>query len=327
MPSVHNLGSYGVVLLVAALFAYLLGPAMIPMFRRLKFGQTVRDDGPETHLQKNGTPTMGGFIFIIPIALVALGAALWQGSGLFEVGFGILSMLLFGLVGLLDDYIKVVQKRSLGLRAKQKIQLQLVFSFIVALISMYTSDLGAALYVPFVNMTWELGIFYIPIVMFVVIALVNSVNLTDGLDGLASTVTIIVAACLALIAVKLNNHGITLFLVASMGALLGFLRVNRFPAQIFMGDTGSMALGGVVSAAVVLMNVELIVPLLCFVYFMESVSVIIQVAYFKKTGKRFFRMAPIHHHFEKLGWHETKVVRLFVIITLVMGIASTLALI
>lgn len=305
--------------------AFIIGPQAIPLLRRLKFGQTIRDDGPETHLQKNGTPTMGGFIFILPIVVVSVFSIAWLDVDAKEIGLGILSMLLFGFVGLSDDYIKVIKHRSLGLNARQKIRMQFVFSLIVAIISMHTSNLGTAIYIPFAKTAVDIGIFYIPFVMFVIIALVNSVNLTDGLDGLASSVTIVVSIGLAVIAYKMSNTGLTIFLVAMIGALAGFLRVNAFPAQIFMGDTGSMALGGAVSAAVILMNIELIVPVLCIVYFMESLSVIIQVLYFKKTGKRFFRMAPIHHHFEKLGWHETKVVRLFLIITIVTGAVSTLS--
>ncbi len=305
------------------IIAFVAGPKTIPVFSRLKFGQTIRDDGPETHLQKNGTPTMGGFIFISSILIASLAGVFFNPGIINEVGFGILSMLLFGLVGFIDDYIKVIKKRSLGLNAKQKILMQLVFSFVIGLISTQISDLGTSVYLPFLGTALNLGYVYIPFVMFVTIALVNSVNLTDGLDGLASTVTIIVAAAFGLIAYKMNYPGMALFLVAVVGSLIGFLRVNAFPAKIFMGDTGSMALGGAIAAAAVIMNLELVVPVLCFVYFMESLSVIIQVLYFKKTGRRFFRMAPIHHHFEKLGWHETKVVKLFIGITLIMGAIST----
>ena len=325
IQSANNMLNYLIIGALSFVLSFVMGPKAIPLLRRLKFGQTVRDDGPETHLQKNGTPTMGGFIFVLPIIAIAVFSIVWLEVNPKEIGFGILSMLLFGFVGLSDDYIKVVKRRSLGLNAKQKIRMQFVFSLIIALISVYTSNLGTSIYIPFVKTTVDLGWFYVPFVMFVVIAVVNSVNLTDGLDGLASTVTIIVAIGLAFIAHKMGNAGLTVFLVTMIGALGGFLRVNAFPAQIFMGDTGSMALGGAISAAVVLMNIEMIVPVLCIVYFMESVSVIIQVLYFKKTGKRFFRMAPIHHHFEKMGWHETKVVRLFVIITIVTGAISTLS--
>ncbi len=309
---------------VSLAISLLLGIVMIPMLRRLKFGQTVRDDGPETHLRKNGTPTMGGLIFIIA-ATVASVIVLMLDAAQPELWIGILSMLLFGLVGFVDDYIKVVKKQSLGLKAKQKIALQFVFALIIAMLHLKFSDMGTSIYVPFVKTTLDLGILYIPFVMFVIIAIVNSVNLTDGLDALATSVTIIVSLGLLFIAYHRMHTGLQYFLSAVIGGCIGFLRVNRYPAKVFMGDTGSMALGGVVAAAAMLMNIELIVPILCFVYFMESLSVIIQVAYFKRTGKRIFRMAPIHHHFEKLGWHETKVVSVFVAITIIMCIIGVTA--
>ena len=299
--------------------ALLLEPIIIPTLRRLKFGQTVRDDGPESHIQKNGTPTMGGFIFIIPIVCATL-LGIFMGFDPIEAGTAALSMLLFGFVGFVDDYIKVIRKQSLGLRAKQKIVMQLVFSFVLALIQYRLSNTGTSIYLPFVKSTIDLGILYIPFIMFVVIAIVNSVNLTDGLDGLASSVTIFVVAGFAVIAYRLAHFSLVAFLAAVIGGCVGFLKFNRYPAKVFMGDTGSMALGGAVAAAAVIMNMELVVPILCIVYFMESLSVIIQVTYFKKTGKRIFKMAPIHHHFEKLGWHETKVVALFVLITIIMSV-------
>lgn len=304
--------------------AFFVGPMLIPLLQKLKFGQTIRDDGPESHLQKNGTPTMGGFVFIVSITIASI-LGIFLGADPIKVGFAVLSMLLFGSVGFIDDYIKVIKKQSLGLRAKQKIVLQFIFALIVAIIQLKLSDIGTSIYIPFVKTTLDIGFLYIPFIMFVVIAIVNSVNLTDGLDGLASSVTIIVGICFSVIAYRMTQDALLTFLAAVIGGCIGFLRVNRFPAKVFMGDTGSMALGGAVAAAAVIMNVELIVPILCFVYFMESVSVIIQVWYFRKTGKRFFRMAPIHHHFEKMGWHETKVVALFVVITIVMGLIGVWA--
>lgn len=304
--------------------AFFVGPMLIPLLQKLKFGQTIRDDGPESHLQKNGTPTMGGFVFIVSITIASI-LGIFLGADPIKVGFAVLSMLLFGSVGFIDDYIKVIKKQSLGLRAKEKIVLQFIFALIVAIIQLKLSDIGTSIYIPFVKTTLDIGFLYIPFIMFVVIAIVNSVNLTDGLDGLASSVTIIVGICFSVIAYRMTQDALLTFLAAVIGGCIGFLRVNRFPAKVFMGDTGSMALGGAVAAAAVIMNVELIVPILCFVYFMESVSVIIQVWYFRKTGKRFFRMAPIHHHFEKMGWHETKVVALFVVITIVMGLIGVWA--
>ncbi len=315
-----NIIIVGIISLAIALF---IGPIVLPILKKLKFGQTVRDDGPQSHLQKNGTPTMGGFIFIIAITIASC-AAIFLGFAPLEIGVGVLSMLLFGLVGFVDDYIKVIRKQSLGLRAKQKIVMQFVFSLIIALIQFKISENGSSIYVPFIKTYWNIGILYIPFIMFVIIAVVNSVNLTDGLDGLASSVTIFVAAGFGVIAYRLAHYPLLAFLAAVIGGCIGFLRFNKYPAKVFMGDTGSMALGGAIAAAAVLMNMELIVPILCIVYFMESVSVIIQVTYFKRTGKRFFKMAPIHHHFEKMGWHETKVVAVFVMITIVMSIIGIL---
>lgn len=319
--SARSMKNVVIVGMISLLTALVLGPICIPLLQKLKFGQTVREDGPEAHLQKNGTPTMGGFIFIIAI-IVASFVGMLLGEDGKEILFALLSMILFGFVGFVDDYIKVIRKQSLGLRAKQKIIMQIVFSLMIALLQVKLSAMGTSVYLPFVKTTINLGFVYVPFIMFVVIAVVNSVNLTDGLDGLASSVTIVVSLGFAVLAHRMFHQGLVTFLAAVIGACIGFLKVNRYPAKVFMGDTGSMALGGAIAAVAVIMNVELVVPILCFVYFMESLSVIIQVSYFKKTGKRIFRMAPIHHHFEKLGWHETRVVLLFVVITIFMGIVG-----
>ncbi len=314
-----------IILLTSWAIAFFIGPKTLPVLRKLKFGQTVRDDGPQSHLQKNGTPTMGGIIFIGSTVIASIIAMLFTKGLIFYILFSIAFMLLFGLVGFVDDYIKVVKKRSMGLDAKQKIIMQLIFSALLALIQLKTSPLGSSIRVPFTDMTFDLGIMYVPFLIFVIIAIVNSVNLTDGLDGLASSITVVVSVCLIIIAKLLDNPGVSIFLFALVGGCLGFLRINKYPAKVFMGDTGSMALGGAVAAAAVILNIELLVPLLCFVYFMESVSVILQVGYYKKTKKRIFKMAPIHHHFELCGWHETKVVKVFNIITVLMGILGVLS--
>lgn len=314
-----------IILLTSWAIAFFIGPKTLPILRKLKFGQTVRDDGPQSHLQKNGTPTMGGIIFIGSTVIASIIAMLFTEGLIFYILFSIAFMLLFGLVGFVDDYIKVVKKRSMGLDAKQKIIMQLIFSALLAIIQLKTSPLGSSIRVPFTDMTFDLGIMYVPFLIFVIIAIVNSVNLTDGLDGLASSITVVVSVCLIIIAKLLDNSGLSIFLFALVGGCLGFLRINKYPAKVFMGDTGSMALGGAVASAAVILNIELLVPLLCFVYFMESVSVILQVGYYKKTKKRIFKMAPIHHHFELCGWHETKVVKVFNIITVLMGILGVLS--
>lgn len=308
--------------ILSLLLALILGQKLIPFLVRLKFGQTVREDGPQTHLQKNGTPTMGGFIFIIPtvvLSIASLAIFKFDDKDKINLFIAVISMILFGLVGFIDDYIKVIKKQSLGLRAKEKIVLQVVFSFIISILVFVVNS--GEVYVPIFAKYVNLGILYIPFSMFVMIAIVNSVNLTDGLDGLATSVTLVICAILFILSSKiLGSLGVDVFLVILMGSLLGFLKYNRFRASVFMGDTGSMALGGAITAIVAIMKIEAIVPILCFVFFTESLSVIIQVLYFKKTGKRFFKMAPIHHHFEKLGYDEVKVVRLFVVVTLIMGI-------
>lgn len=307
---------------VSVIVAYLLAPLVLPILSRLKFGQTVREDGPASHLSKNGTPTMGGIIFI---ASTLIGAIITRRFSS-EMSFAMSFMLLFGLVGFLDDYIKVVLKRSLGLRAYQKILLQLVFAIVLAIYQRNTSAMGTELIIPFYrNETLDLGIFYIPFLVFVIIAITNSVNLTDGLDGLASSVTFVVAAFFSLIAVYMGYGHLAIFMSAVAGGCLGFLRVNRFPAKVFMGDTGSMALGGAVAAAAVILNLSLFIPIVGFIYFAESLSVIIQVFSFKIFKKRVFKMSPIHHHFELSGWKELKVVKVFYLTTLVLCIIGLTA--
>lgn len=307
---------------VSALTAYLLAPIVLPVLSRLKFGQTVREDGPASHLSKNGTPTMGGIIFI---ASTLIGAVITRRFSS-EMSFAMSFMLLFGLVGFLDDYIKVVLKRSLGLRAYQKILLQFVFAVVLAIYQKNTSAMGTELIIPFYrNETLDLGVFYVPFLVFVIIAITNSVNLTDGLDGLASSVTFIVAAFFSLIAVYMGYGHLAIFMSAVAGGCLGFLRVNRFPAKVFMGDTGSMALGGAVAAAAVILNLSLFIPIVGFIYFAESMSVIIQVFSFKLFKKRVFKMSPIHHHFELSGWKELKVVKVFYLTTLVLCIIGLTA--
>ena len=313
------------VLMTSWAIAYFAGPALLPVLRKLKFGQTVRDDGPQSHLQKNGTPTMGGIIFIAAILLTSVGVSIIKKEAATEITLSLLFMILFGFVGFVDDYIKVVKKRSLGLKAKQKIAMQVVFAAFLAVFQLKISPLGSSILVPFTDLSLDLGIMYVPFLMFVIIAIVNSANLTDGLDGLASTVTVLVSLCFAVIAFMMGNKAVLYFMLSVAGACTGFLRVNRYPAKVFMGDTGSMALGGAVASAAVILNLELLVPIMCIVYFMESVSVILQVGYYKKTKKRIFKMAPLHHHFELCGWHETKVVRVFDIITVIMGLIGILS--
>lgn len=320
-------------IIIGFFITLILGPLIIPFLKRLKVGQTVREDGPKSHLQKTGTPTIGGIIIIISILITSFTSGLINRDLLVALG----ATVAFGLIGFLDDFIKVVLKRSLGLRAYQKMGLQIVVAIFLAIYQSNISVMGTKVIVPFVRgnfiignivipQYFDLGIFYVPFIVFVVVATVNSVNLTDGLDGLASGVTLIIAAFFALQALRWGYTSLAIFSAAVSGACLGFLRFNSHPAQVFMGDTGSLALGGAVSAIAILMNVALIIPIVGGIYFAESVSVILQVASYKLTKKRIFKMSPLHHHYELSGWAETKVVIVFWITTVVLCLIGTLAL-
>jgi len=285
---------------IAAVF----GPVLIPMLHRLKFGQEIREIGPSWHKNKSGTPTMGGFIFIIPVVICTL---------LFSRNLlGVCLMLFalsFGLVGFADDYIKVVKKRNLGLTEKQKFLLQLLFSVVFIVVSVYGLKLiDTSIVIPVWQKEINLGIFYIPLALFVLIGCTNSVNLTDGVDGLAASVTVIVCAFLALMAYKNALYAVCIVNCICACALLGFLIFNKHPAKVFMGDTGSLFLGGVVCSSALLMKNPLILIVVGGVYVLETLSVIMQVTSFKLTGKRIFKMSPIHHHFEMCGWSEKRIV-------------------
>lgn len=309
---------------ISFLITLILGPIMIPLLRRLKIGQSVRDDGPKTHLKKSGTPTMGGIIIFIALVITVLTSGMLNK----DMYVLLLSTFGFGLIGFIDDYIKVVKRRSLGLRAYQKLIGQIILATILAVYQSSTSVLGTKLIVPFLsNQYLDLGPLYIPFIAFVVVGTVNSVNLTDGLDGLASGVTLIVLSFFGLIALNWGMGSISIFSTALAGACLGFLIHNAHPAKVFMGDTGSLALGGAVSAIAILLNIPLVIPIVGGVYFVEALSVIIQVASFKLTGKRVFLMAPLHHHYEQKGWKETKVVAVFWIVTVILCLIGILSLI
>ena len=281
------------------------------MLARFKFGQTVRDEGPQSHLAKNGTPTMGGVMMIVAILITGLTRATIS-KGLIV---GLICIVGFGFVGFLDDFIKIKMKRSLGLKAYQKIILQFALALYIAYYQYSASPSATQLVIPFTNHIINLGIWYIPFMMIFIIGTVNAVNLTDGLDGLASGVTLIVSCFFVLFAVSISNSDVAILAAATAGACLGFLGFNSYPAKVFMGDTGSMALGGAVVAFATLTNSPL-----------EALSVMIQVTYFKLTnGKRIFKMAPLHHHFEQCGWPETRVVFVFWIVTVVLCWIGVLA--
>jgi phospho-N-acetylmuramoyl-pentapeptide-transferase len=297
-------------ILTASISGILLGPIIIPALKVLKFGQNVRDDGPKSHLKKTGTPTMGGIMLMISLIIATL-VVNRKFSGAYAVAM--IVTLGSGLLGLLDDGIKIIKKRSLGLKPYQKIIGQLL---IAAFLSTYGyHNVGSEILAPFTKNTLDLGLWYIPIAMFVVVGTINSVNLTDGIDGLASSVTMIVALFFVFVTYGLGYDELAIFSACIGGACLGFLRYNSYPAAVFMGDTGSLALGGAVAALAILSGLILYLPIIGIVYVAEALSDIIQVLSFKLTGKRVFKMAPLHHHFELSGWHETKIVATFSIVT------------
>ena len=298
-----------------------IAPIFIPFLLKLKVGQTVRDDGPESHLKKNGTTTMGGIIILIGFI---------GGSVIFCSRYSntipiMLMTIGFGLIGFIDDYIKVVLKRSMGLRAWQKLLLQIIVTAIFAVYLTKVSGVNLLLRVPFTNgYMLDLSWFSYVILFIAVLGTVNGANLTDGVDGLASSVTIVIAIYFAIIAV-LENMGLEPTSLALIGSLLGFLVFNCYPAKVFMGDTGSLALGGYVIATAYMLNMPLYVIIVAVIYLVENISVMLQVSYFKITkGKRLFKMAPIHHHFEKSGWSETKVVTVFTIVSIFAAVIGYL---
>ncbi len=308
--------------MIGFLIVVILGPIFIPMLARFKFGQTVRDEGPQSHLAKNGTPTMGGVMMIVAILITGLTRAKIS-QGLIV---GLICIVGFGFVGFLDDFIKIKMKRSLGLKAYQKIILQFALALYIAYYQYSASPSATQLVIPFTNHIINLGIWYIPFMMIFIIGTVNAVNLTDGLDGLASGVTLIVSCFFILFAVSISNSDVAILAAATAGACLGFLGFNAYPAKVFMGDTGSMALGGAVVAFATLTNSPLLIVIVGFIYLAEALSVMIQVTYFKLTnGKRIFKMAPLHHHFEQCGWPETRVVFIFWIATVVLCWIGVLA--
>ena len=295
------------------------GPVLIPFLKRLKCRQTVREDGPGSHLRKMGTPTMGGIIILVSVVVVSLYFVRKS-----TMALPILFMILgFGMMGFIDDYIKVICRRSMGLRAWQKLFLQMIVTACFAGYLVFCTDLSLAMRVPGTEGLWlDFGAFNIVILFFVVLGTVNGTNLTDGLDGLAGSVTVVVTVFFAVVAIGKGN-GIAPVACAVVGALLGFLLFNAHPAAVFMGDTGSLALGGFVAACGYLLEMPLYIAIVGLVYLVETGSVIAQVVYFKITGgKRLFRMAPLHHHFEMCGWSENRIVALFTITTAVMCLVA-----
>ena len=308
--------------LVSFALSAIMGPVIIPVLRNLKMGQTEREEGVKEHLKKAGTPTMGGVIILLSILITSL-FYIRSNPQIIPVLFVTIG---FGLIGFLDDYLKVVMKRSDGLFPKQKMALQIIVTAIFAYYLVKVAGISLKMLVPFSGGRYlDLGWLAIPVLFFAVIGTVNGVNFTDGLDGLASSVTVLVATFFTVVAIG-TKSGIEPVTGAVVGALLGFLLFNVYPASVFMGDTGSLALGGFVASAAYMLQMPLFIIIVGLIYLVEVLSVISQVTYFKKTGgKRIFKMAPIHHHFELCGWSETRVVAVFSIITALLCMVALMA--
>ena len=314
-------------IIIAFAVSAILCPIVIPFLHKLKFGQQVREDGPQAHLKKQGTPTMGGLVFLTAVVITSL-LYIRDYPRIIPVLFMTVG---FGVIGFLDDYIKIVMKRSEGLNPLQKLIGQFIITGIFVYYLVCSGEVGTSMLVPFTGgfehgLYLNLGFLFIPFVFFVVLGTDNGVNFTDGLDGLCTSVTILVATFLTIISIG-ENSGISPITGAVVGSLLGFLLFNVYPAKVFMGDTGSLALGGFVSASAFMMQIPLFIPIIGLIYLVEVLSVIMQVSYFKAThGKRIFRMAPIHHHFELGGWSETRVVAVLSIVTALLCLVAYLGL-
>ncbi|SHG94519.1 Phospho-N-acetylmuramoyl-pentapeptide-transferase [Thermosyntropha lipolytica DSM 11003] len=307
--------------LIAFIVVLVLAPFMIPFLTRLKAGQSIREEGPKSHYVKAGTPTMGGIMMITAVMVAVLAMA----PRSTEAWVAMLVMLAFGGIGFWDDYIKVVLRRSLGLKAREKLVLQLLVGIIFGFFLVWYFNRGTEIIIPRIGII-DLGYLYIPFLLLVLMGTSNAVNLTDGLDGLAAGVTFFVAIALSLISIMTAHYELLIFCLALAGACAGFLVFNRHPARIFMGDTGSMALGGAVAAVASFTKMEIVLIIIGGVYVIEALSVIIQVVCFKTTGKRVFLMSPLHHHFELQGWPEKKVVRFFWLLSVLFALLGLLAL-
>lgn len=304
-------------LLVAYFLTVLMLPRLIKYLHVLKFGQEIREEGPQSHMHKKGTPTMGGISFIIAIVISLIVAMFLDSSNIQYYILFIYTTISFSIIGYIDDMLIVVKKKNDGLAPRKKLMLQILFSVIFYILVTFIYKEVNYIHIPVFDYNLNISYFYIIFLVFWQTGFSNAVNLTDGLDGLATSVTIITTSTFALLAYKENNFPVLVFCLTIVGALVGFLLFNRNPAKIFMGDTGSLALGGILAAISVILHKEVAFLFIGLVYILETLSVIIQVAYFKKTGKRIFKMSPLHHHFELSGYGEVKTVYIFVIIAVI----------
>ena len=304
-------------LVVSFLVTVLMLPRLIKYLHYLKFGQAIREEGPQSHMHKKGTPTMGGISFIVATVLALIIAMFIDSSNIKYYILFIYTTISFSIIGYIDDMLIVVKKKNDGLAPRKKLMLQILFSVIFYVLVKFIYEDINYIYIPGLEYQLNISYLYMVFVVFWQTGFSNAVNLTDGLDGLATSVTIITTSTFALLAYKENNFPIFVFCLVLVGALIGFLLFNKNPAKIFMGDTGSLALGGILAAISIILHKEIAFIFIGLVYILETLSVIIQVAYFKKTGKRIFKMSPLHHHFELSGYGEVKTVYLFVIIALI----------
>ncbi len=304
--------------IIAAGLVLSIGPILIPELHKLKFGQSIRGEGPKSHQAKSGTPTMGGIMIILAIVLATVAAAPLTPAILLALFITLGHFVL----GFLDDYIKVVKKRNLGLKAKQKMLGQIIIAIVTMIVGTRVLGIDTSIWIPVANINIDIGAGYYFLVLFVLVGTSNAVNLTDGLDGLASGTVAIASGAYALVCYLTGHFDLALFCVAMMMACVAFLRFNAHPAKVFMGDTGSLALGGAIAAVGILTHTEILLAVIGFVFVCEALSVIIQVISFKTMGKRVFRMSPIHHHFELGGWKETKVVFVFWMVGLLASLVG-----
>ena len=310
---------------IAFVISLTLCPILIPFLKRLKWGQYVRSNGPKSHLRKTGTPTMGGIVILLGIVLTSI-LYLKDNKDIIPVLFATVG---FGLIGFLDDYLKIVMKRSLGLKVWQKLLGQILVTIIFVIYFTKHTEVGTSVLIPFTGgfdegYYLEIGIWFIPMMIFIMLGVVNGANFTDGLDGLAASVTLQITTFFSVAAIVVGSS-ISPITNAAAGSLLGFLIFNIYPARLFMGDTGSLALGGFVAASAFMLKMPLFLIIVGLIYLIEVISVVLQIVYFRITGgKRIFRMAPIHHHFELCGWSEMKVVSVFSIATALCCIIALL---
>ena len=311
-----------ITIILGFLLGFMFTRKAIPILQNKQMGQNIREEGPKSHQKKSGTPSMGGVAIILAVVIAAIVGGISTGT-VKEVAICLSGFIVFGAIGFFDDYLKVIKKQNEGLKAGQKFGLQLIFSVLFALYMVYMSGIGTEVYIPFFRIYVDFGIWYVPFVVFTMLAMTNGVNLTDGLDGLAAGVTMFVCIAMAFFAKHLGYMPSEIVYAALVGGCAGFLIYNANPAKIFMGDTGSLAIGGGITVAAFMMKMEFLLPVAGLIYVLETLSVVLQVGYFKIShGKRLFRMAPLHHHFEEGGMNEKKVVFMFWSITVICSVIA-----